>query len=201
MEDKLMEFYKNALLGTASDKPLCNDYKNEWRACGNNKDKLIKLALRQQSLPYIFTYSHLGKGLTKDYLLNEFGSYINGRKTIQDADGVSGYTYELDVSLPSDHAITTDVAAFMYCNGTNVNIQSTKCPTLYIGCKSDIHLNLDGFNSIRIHLYDESRVVIEDTDEESNVIVYKYSNDARVECGKFCLCEVKEFNKDLKLQL
>ena len=201
MEDKLLEFYKNALLGTASDKPLCEAYKSEWRKCGDDKDKLMKLALRQQSLPYIFTYAHKGKGLTKDYLTSEFKDYINGGKTIYDADGVQGYTYQLNVDLQKDWTITTDVAAFMYCKDTMVTIQTTKCPSIYIGCSSDVHLCLDGFNSIRVHIYDDSRVVIEDTDECSDVIVYRYSKDARVECGKYCLCDVKEFEKDLKLQL
>lgn len=201
MEDKLLEFYKNALLGTASDKPLCEQYKKEWRACNNDKDKLMKFALRQQSLPFVFTYAHEGKGLTKEYLLREFNEYINGKKTIYDADGVKGYTYQLNVGLENNWTITTDVAAFMYCDDVAVTVQSTKCPSLYIGCNSDVHLCLDGFNSVRIHLYDQSRVVIEDADENSDVIVYRYSKDARVECGKYCLCDVKEFEKDLRLQL
>lgn len=201
MEEKMFEFYKNALLGSASDKPLCEDYKNEWKLCGNDKEKLINFALRQQCMPFVYAYSFQGKGLTKDYLLSEFKDYINGKKTIYDCDGVSGYTYQLNVDLKKDWTITTDVAYFMYCTNTLVTTLQTKCPTIYIGCSSDVHLALDGFNSVRIHLYDNSRVVIEDADEESNVMVYRYSDEAKVECGTYCLCDVKEFRKDLRLQL
>lgn len=201
MEKDMLEFYKNALLGNATGKPLCEEYKQEWRACGDDKDQLMKFALRQQCLPYIFTLSHQGKGLTKDYLKNDFKDYINGAQTIYDADCVQGYTYQLNVDLKRDWTITTDVSAFMYCEDRIVTIPQCKCPTIYVGCTSDIHLALDGFNSVRVHLYDDSRLVVEDADEESNVIVYRYSDDAMVECGKYCLCDVREFKKDLRLQL
>lgn len=201
MDNGMLNFYRNALLGSATDKPLCEEYKNEWRSCGDDKERLMKFALRQQSLPFLFTYSYQGKGLTKDYLLSEFGDYINGKKTIYDADLVQGYTYQLNVDLKRDWTITTDVCAFMWCEDIIATISQTKCPTIYVGCTSDVHLALDGFNSVRVHLYDNSRLVVEDADEESNVVVYRYSDDARVECGKYCLCDVKEFRKELRLQL
>ena len=201
MEKDMLEFYKNALLGNATGKPLCDEYKKEWRACGDDKDKLMKFALRQSCLPFIFTLSYQGKGLSKEYLKEDFGEYINGRKTINDADGVEGYTYTLNVDLKHDWTTTTDVSAFMYCDNTMVIVPTCKCPVIYIGCKSDIHLALDGYNSVRVHLFDESRLVVEDADEESSVIVYRYSNDARVECGRYCFADVREFNKDLRLQL
>jgi archaellum component FlaC len=40
---------------------------------------------------------------------------------------------------------------------------------------------------------------IEDLDENSEVVVYKYSDDAQVELGKFCLGKVKVFRKELRL--
>lgn len=197
----MLEFYKQALLGSVTDKPLCAEYKAEWKVCGDDKDKLMKFALRQQCLPFIFTYSYQGKGLTKEYLLSEFKDYINGKKTIYNADNVQGYTYQLNVDLQKDWTITTDVAAFMYCNDTITTIPATRCPSLYVGCESDVRLALDGYNSIRVHLYDDSILTIEDADEESNVVVYKYSDTARVERGKYCLAQVKEIRKDLRLQL
>ena len=194
--DDLLNYRRNAIKDG-----LCEEWNKKWSACHNDKAELMRLALMQQSIPHVFTYAYQGKGLTKEYLTSEFKDYVNGAKTIYDADGVQGYTYQLNVDLQKDWTITTDVAAFMYCKDTMVTIQTTKCPSIYIGCSSDVHLCLDGFNSVRVHLYDDSRLVIEDADEESNVIVYRYSDDARVECGKYCLCDVKEFKKDLKLQL
>jgi hypothetical protein len=42
-------------------------------------------------------------------------------------------------------------------------------------------------------------LTIEDLDANSDVVVYKYSDKARVELGKFCLKEPKVFNKELRL--
>jgi hypothetical protein len=48
-------------------------------------------------------------------------------------------------------------------------------------------------------LFDNSKITIEELDEESCVTVYKYSDSASVELGKFCLGNVKVFNKKLRL--
>lgn len=45
----------------------------------------------------------------------------------------------------------------------------------------------------------ESKITIEDIDKDSEVIVYKYSDKATVEEGKYCFGKVKVFNKQLKL--
>ena len=50
-----------------------------------------------------------------------------------------------------------------------------------------------------MRVFDESVVTIDDFDENSDIIVYKYSEKAVVEIGKFCLGRVKVFNKELKL--
>lgn len=193
--DDLLNYRKNAI-----NDGLCEEWNKKWSACRNDKDKLMRLALMQQSIPHVFTYAYQGKGLSKEYLLEDFKDYINGR-VFYDCDNVQGYTYQLNVDLKHDWTITTDVSAFMYCEDRIVTIPQCKCPTIYVGCTSDIHLALDGFNSVRVHLYDDSRLVVEDADEESNVIVYRYSDDARVECGKYNLGDVREFKKDLRLQL
>lgn len=201
MEQEMFSFYKNALLGKASEKPLCDEYKTLWRACGNDKDKLIRFALRQQSLPFLMTYCNDGKGLSKEYVTQAYKDYINGKKIIHDADEVKGYTYALYVGNAGIFFNTVDVLAMMWINKTHCTILETKCPTIYVGCGSNVHLSLNGYNNIRLHLYDNSTVMIEDADENSKVIAYKYSDDAKVEAGRFCFAEVREVRKDLKLQL
>jgi hypothetical protein len=61
MDNSMMQFYKAALQGAITD-PLCIEYKNEWRACGDDKERLMRLGLRQQSLPYVITHCYQGKG-------------------------------------------------------------------------------------------------------------------------------------------
>lgn len=195
-----MTFKRNALLGNISGQPLCSDFKSAWRQCGNNKEMLVRLALMQQSQPFFSTACYKNLGLSKEYIKEEFKDYINGY-IVANADGVDGYTYALyvDWNYENDLEIKTDVAGIMWTTNANVVVEKTKCPTIYISNKSSVNLICDGFNTIHVKLFDKSKLFIDDLDGESQVIVYKYSDDAKVEEGKFCLGKVKVFEKDLKL--
>lgn len=186
-------YYKNALLNN-----LCGEYKNDWKAAKNNKEKLVKLALCQQSIPHVATYAYEGKGLSKDYLLSEFKDYINGT-ILQDCDDVKGYSYRLFVGYMDDIMEQSDVTHFMWSNVSSIVVEKYKCPTLYISNKSKVCVSCDGYNYIRVYLFDESELVIDDLDSESVVIVYKYSDKCKVTKGKYCIGKVNEFEKTLRL--
>ena len=199
MDKNMFSFYKAALNGEIST-PLCSEYKASWRKCGDNKEMLVRLSLSQQALPFVATHAYQKKGLTKEYIKEHFKEYING-KILEDCDGVKGYTYSLyvDWDYENDLDVNVDVCSIMWTVGANIVVPSTKCPTIYISNHSNVHLVCEGFNSVNIKLFDKSKVTIEDLDEESNVVVYKYSDDACVELGKYCLGNVKTFKKELKL--
>lgn len=197
--DELLEFKKNAILGKISGQPLCEEYKAALRKCGNDKEMLVRLALMQQSTPYLSHACYEKTGLSKEYILANFDEYINGKRTFENVEGVGGYTYQLYVGYDKDFEITADVTSLMWCNGSQIAIESTKCPVLYVSNKSDVSITGEGFNAIRVYLFDESVVNLDDFDENSSVLVYKYSKDARFEIGKYCLGKVKVFNKELKI--
>ena len=199
MDRDLFMFYKSALEGKFTT-PLCSEYKSAWRKCGDNKEMLVKLALKQQSIPYLSHACYKELGLTKEYIKEHFKEYINGY-TIHDADGVSGYTYGLyvDWDYENDLVVDKDVVGVMWTVGANIVIPTSKCPTIYLSNKSNVHLVGDGYNTINIKLFDESKVTIDDIDKDSEVIVYKYSDKATVEEGKYCFGKVKVFNKELRL--
>lgn len=198
--NELLEFKKSAILGKISGQPLCEEYKAFLRKCGNDKEMLVRLALMQQCIPYFSTACYKGLGLTKDYIKQEFKDYING-VVFNDCDDVKGYTYSLyvDWDYENDLNISTDVASIMWTVGANIIVPQTKAPTIYISNRSNVHLVCEGFNSVNIKLFDKSIVTIEDLDENSEVVVYKYSDDAQVELGKYCLGRVKVFDKELRL--
>lgn len=200
MEDEMLKYKKNALLGKISTEPLCQAYKQAWRSCGEDKEMLVRLAMRQQSIPHFSTACYKNLGLSKDYIKENFSEYINGH-ILSDCDGVKGYTYALyvDWDYENDLNIETDVASIMWTVGANIVIPTSKCPTIYLSNKSDVHLVGDGFNTVNIKLFDESKLIVENIDENSEIIVYKYSDKATVEEGKFCLGKVKVFNKELRL--
>lgn len=199
MDRDLFMFYKSALEGKFTT-PLCSEYKSAWRKCGDDKEMLVKLALKQQSIPYLSHACYKELGLTKEYIKEHFKEYINGY-TIHDADGVSGYTYGLyvDWDYENDLVVDKDVVGVMWTVGANIVIPTSKCPTIYLSNKSNVHVVGDGFNTVNIKLFDESKLVVEDIDENSEIIVYKYSDKATVEEGKYCFGKVKVFNKELRL--
>lgn len=196
----MFEFYKNALQGTLGV-PLCADYKAEWRRNDGNKEKLVQFVMRQQSCPYFAHHCYMDKGLTKDYLRREFADYINGY-TIHDADGVEGYTYGLyvDYDYDNDLVMDKDVAHVMWTVGANIVVPQTKCPILYVSNRSNVHLICEGFNIVKIYLFDRSTVTVEELDNDSSVVVYEYSRECKTERGKYCLSDnIKEFRKELRL--
>jgi hypothetical protein len=130
--------------------------------------------------------------------MTSFKDYINGY-VVNDADDVKGYTYSLYVGKKGQISVTTDVLAMLWCDVPQVQIKATTCPILYVGAKSDIHIVCDGYNMPRIYMFGESHVTLDDVDENSQVVIYKYSDRCRVDKGKFCLGKVNEFNKDLRL--
>lgn len=191
--DEMIFFRKNAILSN-----LCKEYNDKWASCRGDKDKLMRLVLMRQSAPFFANYCYNGRGLTKDYCKREFGDYINGR-VFNAVDGVDGFTSAMYIDPPMGFEISVDTAQLLWCNNIDVIIPQTKCPTLYISNSSDVHISCEGYNSPKIYLFDDSVVTIEDCDDTCDVIIYKYSDNATVNTGKFCLKEPKMFNKELRL--
>lgn len=194
--DVIDNYYKNALLDG-----LCNDYKGYWQRTHGEKENLLKLSLSRQAIPHVVTYAYKGKGITKDFVLKEYDGLINGH-TVHDADGVTGYTSGLYVDYDADKDLVADkdTMSIMWTRDASIIVPKTKASTMYISNNSKVNIVCEGFNSITIYLFDESHVTLEDIDEESFVIIYKYSKDATVSKGNYCLCKkVKIFDKELKL--
>lgn len=194
MDKEFLNFLKDAY-----SNGLCKEYRDEIRNCHDDKLQLVRLAMRQQSCPWMATKMYEGV-ITTDYLLNTFGEYLNGY-VLKDCDNVAGYNYMwfVDWDYANDIVALADVFHISHTIGANIVVPQTKCPTLYISNRSNVHLICDGYNTVNVKLFDNSVLTIEDLDENSDVVVYKYSDKARVELGKFCLKEPKIFNKELIL--
>lgn len=191
--DELQRYYKESLLAN-----LCNEYKGYWQKAHGDKEKLMRLVLRQQCAAHFADFCYRGKGLTKEYCKREFANYINGR-IFNDCDNVKGYTYGMFIDATTVTKMTVDVTQFLWCN-TDVSIAQTKCPRLYVSNSSNIRLVLEGYNTISIYLFDNSKLVIDDANDTCSIIVYKYSDKASVDIGKYCTTQnLKVFQKELRL--
>jgi len=196
MKDELFIYRRNALLDN-----LCKEWDNMWRACKEDKEKLVRFVMIQQSIPHFLTYCHQGKGLSKDYILKVFGDYVNGKYVGIDVDGVEGgYRTELYVAYNDVLTVSDDVFVSMWSAIPSLEISTCKATKIYCGCSSEMHLVCGGYNSIVVMLFDNSTLYLDDVDEDSTVTIYRYSNDAKVEVGKYCLSDkIKMFDKELRL--
>lgn len=178
---------------------LCDEYKKEIRLCGEDKERLMMLSLRQQSLPWLIT--NLNKGvIDKDYMLSNFGEYVN-KKVFEGCDLVEGFSYKMFVAYNQSVRLEgVDVSAYLWCDKTQIEVEVSKCPIIYVGCGSNVSLICEGYNSVRVYLFDNASVTLDDVDESSNVTVLRYSDKAKVKTGRYCLSKkVKVFDKELKL--
>ena len=195
----MFRFKKAALSGELTT-PLCASYKAAWRSCGDNKEMLVRLVMKEQSIPYFFAHCYQNKGLSKEYILDEFKDYINGKYTGIDVDGVVGdYKTELYIGYNGNLSVSDDILSVMWSTIPSMTIPASKATKIYCGCGSELHIVCDGYNSVLVMLFDDSKVILDDVDESSNVTIFKYSEKATVELGKFCLKEPKVFNKELRL--
>ena len=85
-------YYKHALLDD-----LCADYRGRWQRC-HDKESLLKLSLSRQAIPHVVTYAYQGKGLTKDFVLSEYGDYIYYREFGK----YEGWSYDFDKGVCTD---------------------------------------------------------------------------------------------------
>lgn len=195
MDKEMFSFYKEALLNN-----LCDEYKGYWKSAGEDKEKLVSLCLAQQSIPFFASYCYWHKGLSKEYILKEFADYVNGRE-LYDCDGVHGYTYGLFVDHHANvMPLKVDISHFIWCEGITIEVEETKCPTIYVSNTSNIHLVCGGYNNIRIMLFDDSTIHLDDVDDESTIRVFRYNKNANVIQEKYCLSnDIKVFDKELRL--
>lgn len=194
-KNELFSYHKNALLNN-----LCKEWDGRWNKCHDDKEKLVRLALNQQSLPHFINFSYRGLGLSKEYILEEFKDYINGKYKAINADDVAGgYKSELFVGCDEEIKGSDDVAAFMWCK-TGLSVEKCKATKIYVGCDSELNLSCSGYNSVVVMLFDDSTLTLGDIDKESTVIIYRYSEKSNVEVTSGCLTDkVRCFNKELRL--
>lgn len=193
----MLKYYKNSLLDG-----LCADYKGRWQRAHEDEEQLVRLVLNQQAIPHFLTYCHEGKGLSMDYILEDFSDFINGNYTALNADGVDGdYKSQLYIGHTENiYVESTDVLVLGWCNVPSLEIKPTKSVKVYVGCSSNVYIDCGGYNNVIVMLFDDSVVHLEDVDEDSHVTIYRYSEEAFVERGKYCISEnVKVFDKELKL--
>lgn len=194
MDKEFLNFLKDAY-----SNGLCKEYRDEIRNCHEDKLQLVRLAMRQQSCPWVATKMYEGV-ITTDYILNTFGEYLNGY-VLKDCDNVAGYNYMwfVDWDCANDIVASADVLHISHTVGASVVVPETKATAIYVSNGSNVRLICDGYNSVRLYLFDDSRVEVEDAGRECTITAYLYSQESDVTLGAYAFVDVKKFRKKLKL--
>lgn len=193
MMDEMFTFKRNALLAN-----LCKEWNTKWTACQDDKEKLMRLALMQQSAPYIADFFYRGVGLSKEYVKRQFSDYIDGH-TFYDCDDVSGYTYGMYVDAQHPIEIKHDIVQFLWCDNTRATLPQLRSTKMYVSNKSELHIECNGYNNVIVMLFDESKVMFDKLDNTCRVNVYRYDERAVVEYDESATYKMNIMDKELRL--
>lgn len=162
----------------AIERDLCSEYALKWQQC-KDKESLFSLSLIPQSIPYMATSSFRGWGLSVKDLKTDFADYINGKYIVNNLDGVKGATGSFYVDYDNDISDVNTVMHFMSCKDMKISIPKYRAISLYISNSSNVKIDIPvGFTCI--YLYDNSTIDLGDIKSGATVVVYRYSNDAKV---------------------
>lgn len=121
-ETDLLTLKRNAiLLG------LCDQYRGKWDAC-KSKRELVDLALDSNGVEFMADSMAFGWGLGKDYLLREFGEWMNGFYISREG----GYTSEMYVGA---HGVLNTRSALLlvaYCGGLEIIVPEHHVCRIYV---------------------------------------------------------------------
>lgn len=152
---------------------LCKSFTDRWQKM-QTQDDFITFSLDPKSISYIALSTYEGWGLTTSYILEHFSNYINGRE-VPNSDS------SLFCMATGGYPILKLENNIMQSN-ISLDIPKTKCPILHINNGSDVTVNAQGFNTIKIYMYDTSKVKI-NIDNSCRVFVMNLSKDAVIECN------------------
>lgn len=129
MED-LLQFKRNAtFLG------LCGEYKKKWDACGD-KRALVGMALDSNGVEFMADSIAFGWGLSRDFLLKEFGEYANGAYQCHER----GYTSEMYIGARGELTARSTILLVAYCDDLRIEVPERFACRVYVcgGSKVEI---------------------------------------------------------------
>lgn len=145
---------------------LCGQYKTMWDACRNKKD-LIDMALDANGVEFMADSIAFGWGLSKEYLMKEFGDFINGK--YQRNKG--GYKSRMYVGYEEDITIDSTITLLVGCKG-KVIVPCSMVGNIYICGGCDIDVKNDGV----VYLYEYAGNNNVHKDENVEITQHKESN-------------------------
>ncbi len=146
----ILQFKRNGiLLG------LCGKYKGLWDAC-SSKSELVRLALDVNGIEFMSDSIAFGWGLSRDYLMKEFGEFMNGAYRCQER----GYTSEMYVGARGVVSVSSTLVLAAYCDGLELLVpEHMACKVYVCGCS---RVRVESRGRLELHVYGTDNDVVVD---------------------------------------
>lgn len=137
---------------TAIERGLCDEYKERWDKIATKRQAIDMISTCQGS-QYFISAKHLGIAPSNEYILNEYGRYLNGyyTSTVQTSMNYSSQWYiEFDGTLIPE-------TLFTYCLDCDmtINIIDERAYHFTFAGKSNINLRICSGAIVYIDTYGE----------------------------------------------
>lgn len=121
---------------------LCGEYGEKWADAATQKE-LVDLASDINGADFLCSSVAKGWGLSKDFLLRNFGDYINGRYVSRHG-GTKGYTSEVFIGCDGEIRARATILIILYSNVTVYVPENHACRVFAAG-NTNIAIQCDGY--------------------------------------------------------
>lgn len=118
---------------------LCGVYKDKWDEAKSRHD-LFKLSMDANGVEFMADGFAFGWGLTKEFVLREFGVCINGRSFCE----YDGYDSEMFVGFSGDITLRTTITLVVGCDNLDIHVRDFNVNKLYVCGGSNIRVICNG---------------------------------------------------------
>lgn len=142
-----------ALKGKAREYGLCDKYKVKWDGCRSKRD-LVDTALDSNGIDFMADSIAFGWGLSKEYLLNNFGEFSNGfyQRT------KDGYTSEMYVGAHGVVTLKSTLTLVAYCEDLEIVVPEHFIGQVYVCGGSNVRIENQG--NVELYEYGTNNVDI-----------------------------------------
>ena len=164
-----IELFKNA----AQKRDLCATFNDMWSTINTHED-FVRFSLNPKSISYVALSTYEGWGLSTDFIEKEFSKYINNPNVSLDNGNLFCKANEKYTVFSTENNIMDSTGVFI--------VPKTKCPIFHVNNKSNVEINCEGMNIVKIYLYDISSVNI-NIKLNCKVFVMSLSEHSNIKCN------------------
>lgn len=157
--NELLTLKRNALrLG------LCGEYKGKWDSAASKRE-LVNMALDSNGIEFMADSIAFGWGLSKEYLLKEFGEFANGFYQCNE----HGYTSEMYIGAHGVIKARSTIILVAYCKDLEIEVPENMVTRIYVCGKSEVRIECKGKcdlieygedNDVKIIGYDDANMTL-----------------------------------------